>query len=135
MDPIAQIGAANTQSSAAERTAQCRAEQDMANITDCDVAEPGARLTPAAPAAPEPPPQMNVNSAAHLFSERMKNGFYMKELERVVMLSANDDNNVTPGQKMAMMMDVHERIGVSKLVSKIAADLSQTLQTVVTKSG
>jgi hypothetical protein len=135
MDPIAQIGAANTQSSAAERTAQCRAEQDMANITDCDIAQPGARLTPAVPAAPEPPPTMNINSAAHLFSDRMKNGFYMKELQRLIVLSAEDNDNVTPGQKTAMMMDVHERIGVSKLVSKIATDLSQTLQTVVTKSG
>ena len=133
MDPIAQIGAANSQSSAAERMAQCRAEQDMANIQDCDIAEPGARLTPAAPAAAEPPPTMNINSAAHLFSDRMKNGFYMKEFERVVKLVADD--NVSTGQKTAALMDVNSRIGVSQVVSKIATHLSETLQTVVTKSG
>ena len=133
MDPIAQIGAASTQGSAAERMAQCRAEQDMANIHDCDIPQPGGRLTPVAPAAAEPPPTMNVNSAAHLFSDRMKNGFYMKELERVVALVADD--NVSTGQKTAALMDVNSRIGVSQVVSKIATHLAETLQTVVTKSG
>jgi hypothetical protein len=133
MDPIAQLGAANTESSAAERVAQCRAEQDMANIDDCDIAEPGAHLTPAAVPDAKPPATMNINSAAHLFSDRLKTGFYMKELENTVLHLHSD--NVTPGQKIALMMDVHERIGVSKIVSKIATDVAQTLQTVVTKSG
>jgi hypothetical protein len=133
MDPIAQIGAANTQSSAAERTAQCSAEQDMANIDDCDVSEPGARLTPAVPPAPEPPATMNINSAAHLFSNRLKDGFYMKEWEVVAPLLQSD--NVTHGQKIAMLSEMHDRVAVSQLVSKIATDVAQTLQTVVTKSG
>jgi hypothetical protein len=133
MDPIAQIGAADSQSSAAERVAQCRAEQDMADIRDCDIELPGARLTPAAPPAPEPPPAMNFKSAAHLFSDRLRNGFYSKEIEGLIRLASDD--NVTPEEKAFALIDVNERIGVSKLVSKIATDLSQTLQTVVTKSG
>jgi hypothetical protein len=133
MDPIAQIGAANTQSSAAERTAQCRAEQDMTNINDCDIPEPGARLIPAAPSATEPSAAMNIKSAAHLFSERLQNGFYMKQWESVVPLMHSD--KVTPGQKITMMLEIEERIGVAKLVTKISTELAQTLQTVVTKSG
>jgi hypothetical protein len=133
MDPIAQIGAANTQSSSAERSAQCRAEQDMANINDCDIPEPGARLTPAASLAVEPSAAMNIKSAAHLFSERLQNGFYMKEWEIAFPLMLSD--KVTPGQKIAMMLDIDERMGVAKLVTKISTELAQTLQTVVTKSG
>lgn len=133
MDPIEQIGAGNTQGSAAERMARCRAEQDMANINDCDIAEPGARLTPVTPPAEEPPATMNVKSAAHLFSDRLKNGFYMKEWEDMAKLIHSD--KVTPGQKMVMLMDVEERIGVSTIVNKISTQLAQALQTVVTKSG
>jgi hypothetical protein len=91
-----------------------------------------ANLQLAAPVV-EPPAALNVTSAAHVFSDRMTNGFYMKELHQAVTLSG--DPNLSTAQKTAMLVDTQERIGLSRVVGKLAEKLAEGLQSVVTKAG
>jgi hypothetical protein len=132
MDPIAAIGSANSSSFKTERAELCRNQQGLDNLQACSGEMPGAHLNHIAPVV-EPPPPMNVVSAAHMFTDRMKNGFYMKQLEEL-MVKVGDDS-VSPGEKQAALMDVQGRVGVSSVVSKIAQHLAEGIQTVVTKSG
>jgi hypothetical protein len=132
MDPIAAIGSANSSSFNTERAMQCRDQHGTDNLQACGGELPGAHLNHVAPVV-EPPPPMNVVSAAHMFSDRMKNGFYMKQLEDLMVMVGDD--SVGPGEKQAALMEVQGRVGVSSVVSKIAQHLAEGIQTVVTKSG
>jgi hypothetical protein len=132
MDPIAAISSANSSSTqAAQRANQCSSQADYDNLMNCGPEKPGANLQLVAPVV-EAPAAMNVSSAAHVFSDRMKNGFYMNELRQLVTISG--DPSVSAGEKTAMLLDTQERIGLARVVSKMADKLSEGLQTVVTKS-
>jgi hypothetical protein len=132
MDPIAALGSANT-ASTTERLEQCRAQTDMNNLLACGGEPPGAHLNHVVVIGHPTPPTMNLVAAGNMFSDRMKHGFYMKELEGLMTMVGDDD--VSPGEKSAAMMDVQARIGVSTVVGKIATHLAEGLQSVVVKSG
>jgi hypothetical protein len=131
MDPIAAISSANSSTQAADRAQQCSSHVDYDNLMACGPEQPGAHLNLPTPVV-EAPASMNVTSAAHVFSDRMKGGFYMDELRQLVTISG--DPTISAGEKMAMLVDTQERIGLAKVVSKMADKLSEGLQTVVTKS-
>lgn len=131
MDPIAAIGSANT-GSGAERFEQCRAQQDVNNLQACAIETPGAHLNHVLVVGQLAPTNMNLVSAGHMFTDRMRGGFYMKELENLMTMVGDDD--VSPGVKSAAMMDVQARVGVATVVGKIATHLAEGLQSVVTKS-
>ena len=132
MDPIAAIGSANI-GSGAERSEQCRVQQDMNNLQACTVDSPGAHLNHVVVIGHPQPPSMNIVSAGHMFTDRMRGGFYMKELGELMTMVGDDE--VSPGEKSAALIDVQARIGVSTVVGKIATKLAEGLQSVVTKSG
>ena len=132
MDPIAAIGSANT-GSGAERFEQCRAQQDLNNLQACTSEPPGAHLNHVVVIGTPPPTTMNLVSAGNMFADRMRGGFYTKELKNV--MSMVGDDKVSPGEKVAALMDVQEKIGVATVVGKIATKLAEGLQSVVTKSG
>jgi hypothetical protein len=138
MDPIAAISSANSSSAATDRAQQCNDQLDMNNLQACGMQTPnptqapGANLTLAMPVV-EPPAQMNVVSTAHVFQDRLTNGFYMKEMHQLLNMAGNPD--ISAGEKTAILLDVQERVGLAKVVQKVAERLVDGLQTVVTKSG
>jgi hypothetical protein len=135
MDPIAAITSANSSStSAADRAQQCSSQADMNNLQACaNPAQPtpGANLTLTTPVQ-EPPAQMNVVSASHVLSDRIKNGFYMKDLNELIKMG--NDPYVSIGEKATKLAEVQERIAMAKMAHKVAEKLAEGLQTVVTKS-
>jgi hypothetical protein len=132
MDPIAAITSANSSSTAsADRAQQCSGQLDMNNLQACSNPTPGANLTLTTPVN-EPPAQMNVVSASHVLSDRIKNGFYMKDLNELIRMGA--DPYVSISEKATKLAEVQERIAMAKMAHKISEKLAEGLQTVVTKS-
>lgn len=133
MDPIAEIGASNANMSAAQRYEQCQNTQGAGNLQACGTDVGGAHLERIVIVGHSAPVAMNIVSTGAMFSDRIKGGFYTKQLDE--MVAKLNDPHVSPGAQMAAVLDVEERIGTAKLVSQIAQKLAEGLQSVVTKSG
>jgi hypothetical protein len=131
MEPIAAISSASNNGTNAERFEQYRAQQDLNHLQGVQDEVPGAHIQRIVITGQAIPPTMNVVSAGNMFSNRLKNGFYMKELGELMAMVGDD--NVSPGQKTAAAMDVQARVGVATVVGKIATKLAEGLQSVVTK--
>lgn len=135
MDPIAAIGSANSNSTG-ERAQACNAQSDLANLHDCapGASHPvrGAHLDLNAP-MPEVPAQMNVVGVAQVVSHAMTDGFYVAQTKELMRVA--HDPNVSQADKAMALMDLSQRVELSKLVSKLTSKLAEGIQTVVTKSG
>jgi hypothetical protein len=136
MDPIAAIGSANSNSTV-ERAQTCGAQGDLANLQDCAPNIPnaqgaqGAHLDLHVP-VPLVPAQMNVIGVAQVASHAMTDGFYAAQVKE--LMRAAQDPKASNQEKMLALMDISERVELSKLVSKLSAKLAEGIQTVVTKS-
>lgn len=133
MDPIAQIGASNPNISSAQRYEQCQNNQGAGNLQACGGDVSGAHLERIVITGHSAPVAMNLVSTGAMFSDRIKGGFYTKQLDELV--AKLNDPRVSPGEQQAAVLDVEERIGTAKLVSQISQKLAEGLQSVVTKSG
>jgi hypothetical protein len=133
MDPIAEIGASNPNMSSVQRYEQCQNTEGAGNIQACGNGLGGAHLERIVIVGHPAPVAMNLVSTGAMFSDRIKGGFYTKQLDE--MVAKLNDPRVSPGEQQAAVLDVEERIGTARIVSQISQKLAEGLQSVVTKSG
>jgi DNA recombination-dependent growth factor C len=131
MDPIAAIGSANS-NSMGQRAQACSTQGDLANLQDCLPNAQGAHLDLQVPLPPVPA-QMNVVGVSQVVSHAMTDGFYAAQVKE--LMRAAQDPKISNQDKMLALMDISERVELSKLVSKLSAKLAEGIQTVVTKAG
>jgi hypothetical protein len=132
MTPIVPIEAPNAQSSSVSNQERCTAANGQLNLAQCEAPPAGAYIQPIVIIGRRAPVSMNLFSAGAMFSDRIRNGFYTKELE--AMVAKLNDPTVTAGEHVAASISVQQRITTASVVSTIAHKLADGLQTVVTKS-
>ena len=132
MDPILPIGMSTSATSAAGNQERCLAADGQGNLAACEQTPAGAYLEPIVIIGRRIPPSMNVVSAGAMFSDRMQNGFFTKQVE--AMVAKLKDPTVTSGEHIATAIEIQERVSTASVVNQIAHKLADGLQSIVTRS-
>jgi hypothetical protein len=98
----------------------------------------GATIQAPNSVVPQAPSAMNLQSLAGEFSNGLQNGFYTKDVNRLLhkMAQSKDPRTgVTAGDITAELLNVQAKVGIADAFSKVSSKISEGLQTMVVKQG
>jgi hypothetical protein len=85
--------------------------------------------------APQASSEMNLKSLASDFAQGLQNGFYAKDMNRLMTKLNQPGAKASVGEIAAEMLQVQNKMGIADAFSRVSSKLAEGLQTMVVKQG